>query len=169
MGDRFNIGFSMEDLENEAKKMARKMAEERCREIIGREFYHLFMGPQTTKDGKPGVGYEIIQNKISEMLLSENFQITIENQIGKVFAMYFDKAIHEAAERAARKVAFAKTEECASTMLCKGTQLELQSIVNLGGHMNNAHETIMQKKNYEVSSIEKREDGTNKIILSQIC
>ena len=169
MSDRFNMGFTMEDIANEAKKMARKMAEDRCREIIGREFYHLFMGPQTTKDGKPGVGYEIIQNKISEMLLSENFQITIENQIGKVFAMYFDKALHEAAERAARKVVFTKTEECASAMLRKGTRLELQSIVNLDSRTNNAHDTIMQKKNYEVSSIETCEDGTNKIILSQIC
>ena len=172
MGDRFNMGFSLEDIETEAKQIARKMASDRCHEIIRREFHYIFMGPQTTKDSKPGSGYEIIQTKISELLLGENFQTTITNQIEKVFNGYFEKALHEATERAARKLAFTKTPEEINKILSdkyqhidlqKGAQFTIRTQADPCFGKN-----TFIVKHYEISEIEELQNGTAHIKLQSI-
>lgn len=172
MGDRFNMGFTMEDIENEAKKIARSMAHDRCHEIIRREFHYIFMGPQTTKDSKPGIGYEIIQTKISELLLGENFQKTIENKIEQIFNGYFEKALHEAAERAARKLAFTKTpEEIKKILSDKYQHIDLQKGAQFT--IRTQAEPCFGKntfivKHYEISEIEELQNGTAHIQLQSI-
>lgn len=166
MGDRLNLGISIEEIEKEAKKHAQQMISDRCQNIIYRELRTIFMEPDTTKDGKPGIGYEMIRNAIDERILGENFQITIQNQIEKAFNKHFEKALEIAAEKAARKAAFVGTQNQIPLMMQKGTCLTFRK----RAFLHPSHEDIYaeQVNDFEICEIKTLPDGRTQITLKEV-
>ena len=60
-----------------------------------------FRGFGTYKNATCGFGYGVIREMIDEMLLKPEFKARIERKAEAIFEEYFEKALHEAAERAA--------------------------------------------------------------------
>lgn len=165
MGDRLNLGISIEEIEKEAKKHAQSMISDRCQNIIYRELRTIFMEPDTTKDGKPGIGYEMIRNKIDELILSDNFQITIQNCIEKAFMAHFEKALEIAAEKAARKAAFVGSQNQIPLTMQKGTCLQFRKKVYL--HSSGEGMYAEKVEDYEISEIDHLPNGQTRITLKQ--
>lgn len=165
MADHMNLGISIKEIEQEAKKYARKCIEDRCYSIINRELRYIFMEPATTKDGKPGIGYEMIRNKIDELILSDNFQITIQNCIEKAFMSHFNNALEIAAEKAARKTAFVGLQNQIPLTMQKGTCLKFRKKVYL--HSSGEGMCVEKVEDYEISEIDRLPNGQTRITLKQ--
>ena len=165
MGDKLNLGIDITEIEQEAKKYVRKCIEDRCYNLISYELRHIFMAPDTTKDGKPGIGYEMIRNKIDEMILGDNFQITIQNCIEKVFMTHFEKALEIAAEKAARKAAFVGSQNQIPLTMQKGTCFRFRKKV----YLHSSGEGICMEKveYYEIDEIDHLPNGQTRITLKQ--
>ena len=166
MGDRLNLGISIEEIEKEAKKHAQSMITDRCQHIISRELRTIFMEPGTTNDGKPGIGYEMIQNVINEKNLGENFQITIQNQIEKVFNKHFEKALEIAAEKAARKAAFVGAQNKIPLTMQKGTWLTFRKKVFL--HSSGEGMYAEKVDDFEITEIRTLPNGQTQLTLKEV-
>lgn len=59
---------------------------------------------------KPGMGFEIVQKAVDDLLISDEIQSFIETQVKAQFLGRLDQAIQKAADKAARKVAFTNSE-----------------------------------------------------------